>query len=136
MEAKTKNGLIITGVTLVILYFIFRKKPIVNNLYVNPTNVFDDTFDPYNLVERSDKIKELKEFTKNNYGTPDFVAIADRLGLEPWWTMADSYAKTEGLNAWYEAMKRNQPTFTWKRVNPLLSNLVIDTKTGQYIKNA
>jgi hypothetical protein len=133
MEKKTKNGIIVTGVTLVILYFILRKKPIVNNLYVNPTNVIDDTFDQYNLVERTDKIKELKEYTKNNYGTPDFVATAERLGIEPWWTMANSYAKTEGLNYWYAAMKKNQPTFTWKRANPLLSDLVIDTKTGQSI---
>ena len=132
MENKTKNGLIAVGTTLGllgILYFIFKKKlPNVVNNY-SPIPYRPTIFDPYSLVDKATKIKEIKEYLKTN-STP-FQKSSYDMGLDPIWTFADSYAKAsdDGVNAWYMATKKNEPTFTFYN-KIILSNVKIDTKTG------
>lgn len=135
MDAKTKNGLIAVGATLgalAIVYFIFRKKDPKNNININPLPTPPVPFDSYSLVDKQSKIKEIKEYLKTN--ATEIQKDAYARGLEPIWTFADNFAKSsdEGVNAWYMAVKKNQPTFTFYN-RTLLSNVNIDTKTGQKV---
>jgi hypothetical protein len=143
MEQKTKNGLIAVGSTLgtlIVLYFILRKKDPINNItYYQPLPSGQNTFDPYNLVERTDKIQAVKDYLKKetNYDANSQLNInMQKLALsqgrvwEPYWVNADYEAKTAGLNSWFEAIQKNQPKFTWNR-GKLLTDYYVDTKTGQ-----
>jgi hypothetical protein len=136
MEQKTKKGLIAVGATLgllAVVYYIFRRPATTNiTTYFGPLPTGQDYFDPYSQVDRVDKTKFVKNYLKNNY-TGD-VVLLDSIGQEPWWTFADSEAKGRGLNAWYEAIKKNQEKFTWKRLNALQQPYYVNTKTGQVIK--
>lgn len=116
MDAKTKNGLIVSGVVLAIVYFIFRKpKGKTDTIIVNPRNN-NNPFDKYSFVDKSTKIKELQDYLKSNGQL---------------WTFAYTWAKgtDEGINAWYEAMKANKPNFTFYN-KVILSDEKVDTKTG------
>ena len=132
MEAKTKNGLIAVGTTLgmlALVYYLFIKKPKTDNGGNIPFPPKPIPFDEYSLVDKANKIVEIKEYLKAN--ATELQKSAYAIGLDPIWTFADSYAKAtdEGVNAWYAAVKKNQPTFTFYN-RTLLNNARIDTKTG------
>lgn len=137
MDAKTKKGLIASGVAIAIVgavYFIFRKPKSKkdNNDIVNPIIFPDNAFDAYSMVDKATKIQEIREYLKAN--ATELQKSAYSLGLDPIWTFADTYAKgtNEGIIAWYAAIKKNQPTFTFYN-KVILKNENIDTKTGNKV---
>jgi hypothetical protein len=133
MEAKTKNGLIAVGTTLgmlaLIYYFFIKKQPTTDNGDNIPFPPKPLPFDEYSLVDKATKTKEIKEYLKTN--ATELQKTAYAIGLEPIWTFADTFAKAsdEGVNAWYSAVKKNEPKFTFYN-RTTLTNVTIDTKTG------
>jgi hypothetical protein len=120
MDTKTKNGLIVSGVVLGLfaLYFIITKKGKVSN-NTTPFPTPPPTNDPYFMVDKPTKIKEIQDYVSQNGSL---------------FLFADTYAKSldEAINAWYAAIQKNQPTFTFYN-SILLSNKTINTKTGERI---
>jgi hypothetical protein len=120
MEKKTKNGLIVSSVVigLVLLYFIINKKGKVSD--TTPFPKPSPTNDPYFMVDKATKIKEITDYVSKNGS---------------FFLFADTYAKSldEAINAWYSAIQKNMPTFTFYN-SILLVNKTINTKTGESIK--
>jgi hypothetical protein len=119
MDTKTKNGLIVSGVVLGLfaLYFIITKKGKVSTNTPFPTP--SPSNDPYFMVDKATKIKEIENYVSQNGSL---------------FLFADTYAKSldEAVNSWYSAIQKNQPTFTfYNRI--LLSNKTINTKNGESI---
>jgi hypothetical protein len=137
MEKSTKKGLVAVGITasiLAIAYYIFNKmkqKPL-SNTSTNTSSLPIQENDPYSIVDKATKIQAIKDYLKSN--ATDLQKSAYAIGLDPIWTFSDTYAKgsNEGVNAWYYAIQKNQPTFSFYN-KVILGNQIIDTKTGQKI---
>jgi hypothetical protein len=134
MDKKSLGFLAGAGGTLLLLYFLFFKKSKSNdnNNTTNPFPESNQPFDPYSLIDKATKIQEIKDYIKTN--ATDLQKSAYSLGLDPIWTFADNFAKSSdaGINAWYAAIKKNEPKFSFYN-SVLLSNQTFDTKTGQKI---
>jgi len=134
MDKKSLGFIAGAGGALLLVYFLFFKKnkPNNNNDSNNTFPTPNQPFDQYSLIDKATKIQEIKDYIKTN--ATDLQKSAYSLGLDPIWTFADNFAKSmdAGINAWYAAIKKSEPKFTFYN-NVLLSNQTFDTKTGQKI---
>jgi hypothetical protein len=138
MDNKTRDGLITSGVViglLGLLYLIFRKKNTPTTIVVSPLDNGKSSYDPYSLTDKSQKIQVIKDYLKANSPDSDvFKNDMEKLGDPYWWNQSDIYARQtdNGVNAWYAAIQKNQPTFTFYR-DDFFKNYGVYTKTGQHI---
>jgi hypothetical protein len=144
MDNKTRDGLITSGVViglLGLLYFIFRKPNTI--IQINPYGGGGggNSSDPYSLVDKYEKIKFIKNYVANQSGydasnqiNKDMAALYAAKGLEwqPYW-FPDSYAANtdNGINAWYAAIQKNEPTFTFY-VDAFRKNYKVNTNDGSW----
>jgi hypothetical protein len=148
MDSKTKNGLIASGAVIGligVLYLLFRKPP----TYVTNTTVFGDketgggsSTDPYFMVDNNQKLKEIKQYVADQAGydpNSDFNKMqtkyykeTNNMEWQPYW-WPDVYARTtqNGINAWYYAIQKKQPTFTFY-VDQFRKNYECTTKDGKW----
>lgn len=140
MDNKTRDGLITSGVViglLGLLYLIFRKKNQPTNIVLSPLKDGGNTqYDRYSLTDKSQKIQVIKDYLKANDPSDDALKNdMEKLGDPFWWNQSDIYARQtdNGINAWYAAIQKNQPTFTFY-IDAFWKNYGVDTKTGQHIE--
>jgi hypothetical protein len=147
MDSKTKNGLIASGTIiglLGVLYLIFRKAP----TYVTNTTVYGDNgggsgTDPFFMVDNDKKLKEIKKYVADQAGydpNSQFNKMQVKFYAEnypgqewePYW-WPDVYARTtqNGINAWYYAIQKKQPTFTFY-VDQFRKKYEVSTKDGKW----
>lgn len=130
MDKKSLGFIAGAGGALLLLYFLFFRKNKSTNSS-NSTNPFptsNQPFDPYSLVDKTEKVEKIKDYLKAN-GQYNL-----NIGIEyPYWNFSYTYAKTdEGIIAWYAAIQKNEPTFTFYN-KVLRINEKVNTKTGQKV---
>lgn len=120
MNKDLKSGLVVGGIIIAsgaLVYFLFFKNKATQNVGTFPTP--NPPLDPYFNVEKSTKVQAIKDYLQQNGS---------------FWLFADVFAKSYdvSINSWYEAIQKNQPSFTYyDRI--LLTNRTINTKTGNKI---
>ena len=150
MDSKTKNGLIASGAIiglLGILYLIFKKPPTsVTNVFGDGKNGGGAGTDPYFMVDKYQKLKEIKKYVADQAGyDPNsefnqkqikyYAQANPDMQWEPYWWPDVYAANTEnGINAWYYAIKNNQPKFTFY-VNDFFKKYECTTKDGKWTGN-
>jgi hypothetical protein len=148
MDNKTKDGLIASGVVLGLLgllYLIFKPKSttnIINQLNPNDKGGLSNV-DPYSLVDKYQKLKEIKKYVADQAGydpNSDFNKNQVKFYAEHypdmewqpyWWPDANAYSTDNGINAWYAAIKQNKPTFSFY-VDGIRKNYECTTKDGKW----
>jgi hypothetical protein len=145
MDSKTKNGLIASGAVIGligVLYLLFRKPP----TYVTNTTVFGDGgngTDPYFMVDNDKKLKEIKKYVADQAGyDPNsefnqkmikyYTQANPDMEWEPyWWPDINARSTQNGINAWYYAIQKKQPTFTFY-VDQFRKKYKCTTKDGKW----
>lgn len=128
MDKKNLGFIAGAGGALLLVYLLFFKKGSGSNSNGTPFPSSNNPLDLYSLVDKAEKVKQIKDYLKAN------GEYNGNFGIEfPYWDFSYTYAKTdEGIIAWYAAIQKNEPTFIF--YNKLLRmNEKVDTKTGQKV---